>query len=314
MDKTQFDPGLTQQYTGVLKRAINTNGQFNVRRTGQSWRDWHPYLFMISAPWPVFFLLILAAFLLMNVGFALAYCGAGLDHLKNAEAPTAFMSFLNAFFFSAHTLSTVGYGNMWPLGPVANGIAVLESLVGVLGFAIATGLLFGRFSRPSARFGFSKSMLVAPYQDGISLQFRVVNRRRNNIIDLEARVMLMWVEVCDGLPQRRYQLLTLERSSVMFFPLTWTVVHPIVEGSPLLGKTAEDLERLQTEVMILMKGHDESFGQSVHARYSYRYDEFVWGAKFATAFEIEENGDLRIEVDKVSITKPADLPVPRRLT
>jgi inward rectifier potassium channel len=308
MDKPQFDPGLTQQYTGVLKRVINKDGQFNVRRTGQSWQDWHPYLFMINRGWPVFFLLVAVAFLIINVVFALAYCAVGIEYLKNAQGPSAAASFLNAFFFSAHTLSTVGYGNIWPVGSAANLVAVLESLVGVLGFAIATGLLFGRFSRPSARFGFSNSVLVAPYMGGTSLQFRVVNRRRNNIIDLEARVLLMLVELCDGKPQRRYMALTLERPTVLFFPLTWTVVHPIAEGSPLLGKTAEDLKELQAEVLIMMKGHDESFGQSVHARYSYTYDEVVWGARFATAFELEENGDLRIDVDKVSLTTPAQLP------
>jgi inward rectifier potassium channel len=308
MNTPQFDPGLTQKYTGVLKRVINKDGQFNVRRTGQRWSDWHPYLFMISRSWPVFFLLVLAGFLIINVVFALAYLAVGIENLKNAEGPTAQASFMNAFFFSAHTLSTVGYGNIWPVGTAANLVAVLESLVGVLGFAIATGLLFGRFSRPSARFGFSQTMLVAPYMGGTSLQFRVVNRRRNNIIDLEARVLLMVVELCDGKPERRYLKLDLERPTVLFFPLTWTVVHPIVDGSPLLGKTAQDLERLQAEVLIMMKGHDESFGQSVHARYSYRYDEIVWGARFATSFEVEKNGDLRIEVDKVSLTTPAELP------
>jgi inward rectifier potassium channel len=308
MDKPQFDPGLTQQYTGVLKRAINRDGQFNVRRTGQSWRDWHPYLVMISLPWPLFFLLILAAFLLVNSFFALTYCAVGIENLKNAEAATRTDTFLNAFFFSAHTLTTVGYGNMWPVGPLANLVAVLESVAGVLGFAVATGLMFGRFSRPSARFGFSKSMLVAPYMGGTSLQFRVVNRRRNNIIDLDARVLLMMVEFNNGVPERKYKQLNLERPAVLFFPLTWTVVHPIVEDSPLWGKTPQDLEQSQAEVLIMMKGHDESFGQSVHARYSYRYDEIVWGARFATAFEVEANGDLRIEVDKVSLTVAAELP------
>ncbi len=310
MEKPQFDPGLTQQYTGVLKRAINRDGQFNVRRTGTGWRDWHPYLFMISAPWPLFFALIMAAFLVLNTLFALAYCAVGIENLKNAEADTRLMTFLNAFFFSAHTLTTVGYGNMWPISPTANFVAVLESVAGVLGFAIATGLMFGRFSRPSARFGFSKNMLVAPYMGGTSLQFRVVNRRSNNIIDLEARVLLMLVELNeDGKPQRKYQALTLERPAVLFFPLTWTVVHPIVEGSPMWGMTAEALEKKQAEVLIMMKGHDESFGQSVHARFSYRFDEIVWGARFATAFEVEQNGDLRIEVNKVSLTTPAELPV-----
>ncbi len=308
MPKAQFDPGLTQQYQGVLKRAINKDGQFNVRRVGRNWRDWHPYLFMISAPWPLFFSLIAAAFLVLNAIFAGLYALLGLENLKNAEAPTTVLRFMNAFFFSAHTLTTVGYGNMWPVGLGANTVAVLESLTGVLGFAIATGLMFGRFSKPSARFGFSDNMLVAPYMGGTSLQFRVVNRRSNNIMDLEARVLLMIVESCNGKPERRYLKLELERASVLFFPLTWTVVHPITEKSPLAGKTAEDLERMQAEVLIMMRGLDESFGQTVQARYSYRYDEIKWGERFATAFEVEESGDLRIEVDKVSLTVPAQLP------
>ena len=198
---------------------------------------------------------------------------------------------------------------MWPVGIAANTVAVMESLTGVLGFAIATGLLFGRFSKPSARFGFSEDMLVAPYMGGTSLQFRVVNRRSNNIMDLEARVLLMIVETCNGKPERRFLPLDLERASLYFFPLTWTVVHPIGDKSPLAGKTPGDLERLQAEVLIMMRGLDESFGQTVQARYSYRYDEIKWGERFATAFEIEESGDLRIEVDKVSLTVAAPLPL-----
>jgi inward rectifier potassium channel len=184
----------------------------------------------------------------------------------------------------------------------------MESLSGVLGFALATGLLFGRFSRPSARFGFSKTMLVAPYKGGTSLQFRLVNRRTNNIVDLEARLLLMQVELCGGKMERKFLQLDLERSSILFFPLTWTVVHPITRSSPLFGKTAADLEAMQAEVMILLKGFDDTFGQAVQARYSYRYDEITWGAKFARAFEVEESGDLLIEVDKVSAIEPAELP------
>jgi inward rectifier potassium channel len=303
-----FDPGLTQQYTKILKRVINKDGQFNVRRVGRTWRDWHPYLSLISAPWPVFFGFVAAAFAIVNTLFAGLYWAVGLEHLKNADAPTAALRFFNAFFFSAHTLTTVGYGNMWPLGPAANAVAVAESLCGVLGFAIATGLLFGRFSRPSARFGFSDTMVIAPYRGATSLQFRVVNRRTNNIIDLEARMLLMLVEESHSTARRKYVPLTLERPSVLFLPLTWTLVHPIAPDSPFFGKTAADLERMQAEVLIVMKGFDETFGQTVHARYSYRYDEIVWGAKFALAFEVADTGDLRIEVDKVSVTEPAELP------
>src|SRR5581483_2265272 len=200
-------------------------------------------------------------------------------------------------------------GNMWPNGPAANAVAALEALAGLMTFAIATGLLFGRFSRPSARIGFSETMVIAPYVEGTSLQFRVVNRRSNNLIDLEARVLLMTVESVGGRMQRRYTRLDLERDQVLFFPLTWTVVHPIDDKSPLYGKTPPDLEQWQAEIMILMKGFDDTFGQTVQARYSYRYDEIHWGAKFAPAFEVEKSGDLRLEVNrvgKVESTRLAD--------
>jgi inward rectifier potassium channel len=308
IDKPTFDPGLTRQYSGNLRRVINKDGQFNVRREGHTWQDWHPYLFLISASWPAFFALVTSGFLVLNTVFTVLYWAAGLENLKNSEAPTAALRFLNAFFFSAHTLTTVGYGNMWPIGVGANAIAVGEALAGVLGFAIATGLLFGRFSRPSARFGFSEKMVIAPYMGGTSLQFRVVNRRSNTIVDLEARILLMLVENTNGQLQRTFLPLNLERPSVLFFPLTWTVVHPIDEKSPLFGKTKEDLERMQAEAMIMMKGFDDTFGQTVNARYSYRYDEIDWGAKFVSAFEVDESGELRIHVNRVGETEPVALP------
>ncbi len=299
MDKPTFDPGLTQQYTGDLKRVINKDGQFNVRRTGGTWRDIHPYLILINMSWSLFAAVVLAVFIAMNSVFAAAYAAIGMEHIKGTEAPSTALRFLNVFFFSAHTLTTVGYGNMWPSGPAANTIAALEALVGLMSFAIATGLVFGRFSRPSARIGFSNTMVIAPYDGVTSLQFRIVNRRSNNLLDLEARVLLMTVELVENRLLRRYSGLDLERSQVLFLPLTWTVVHPIDEKSPLYGKTPEDLARLQAEVMIMMKGFDDTFSQTVQARYSYRYDEITWGAKFAPAFEIEKNGDMRVELDRV---------------
>jgi inward rectifier potassium channel len=308
MQTPTFDPGLTQQYTGVLKRAINHDGQFNVRRTGVTWHDFHPYLYLINAPWPVFIGIVVLVFLIANVVFGWLYMWIGIEHLKGAEAPSAWSQFWNAFFFSAHTLTTVGYGNIYPRGPGANTIAIVEALLGLLSFAIATGLMFGRFSRPSARIGFSKTMLVAPYMGGRSLQFRIVNRRSNNLIDLSAQLLLMTVEQGDGTLQRKYAVLELERDHVLFFPLTWTVVHPLTENSPLYRRTAQDLERLQAEILIMIKAFDDTFGQTVQVRYSYRYDEITWGAKFTPAFEIEPDGDLRLEVNKVGSIEPVPLP------
>jgi inward rectifier potassium channel len=299
MRKPTFDPGLTQQFTAPFRRVINKDGSFNVHRRGSTWRDFHPYLHLINISWAGFLGILFLGYLLINTLFALGYCAIGTDQLQGAEAATSFGRFLNAFFFSGHTLSTVGYGNISPKGVSANVLASFESLVGVLGFALATGLLFGRVSRPSARIGFSPNVLITPYQDVTSLQYRVVNLRKNSLMELEVRTMLMTVDRENGGAKRSYKLLRMEREQVLFLPLTWTIVHPIDSESPLWGKTAEDLNRLQAELLILIKAYDDTFAQTVLARYSYRHDEIVWGKRFAPAFSVDEAGDLVLEVDKV---------------
>jgi inward rectifier potassium channel len=299
MQKPAFDPGLTQKYTGSVRRVINKDGTFNVRRRGATWRDFHPYLHLINMGWVPFFALLVLGYVVINTLFALAYFSLGPGHLTGADASTQTGRFLNDFFFSSHTLSTVGYGSISPKSLGSNIVASAESLVGVLGFAVATGLLFGRVSRPSAKIGFSEQMLVAPYQEIQSLQFRVVNRRRNDLTEIQARVMLMTVEEKDGQPVRQYRLLKLEREQVLFMPLTWTIVHPIDSESPMFGLTAEDFERLQAEVMILLKAYDDTFSQTVLSRYSYRFDEIGWNRRFAPAFSVDSEGDLVLELQKV---------------
>jgi inward rectifier potassium channel len=299
MQKPTFDPGLTQQFTGVLRRSINKDGSFNVYRRGGSWRDFHPYLQMLNMSWPQFFATILGAYLLLNLLFALVYFALGPEHLHGADGATEMDRFLNDFFFSTHTLTTVGYGNMVPATVITNVVASLEAIAGLMAVALGTGLMFGRFSRPSAKIAFSESILMAPYQAQTSLQFRVVNLRPNILMELEANLVLMTVEGPPGHMTRRFVTLKLERDKVYFLPLTWTVVHPIDETSPLYGKTYADLERLQAEFVVLIKGFDDTFSQTVHSRYSYRYDEIRWQAKFQPAFEINEAGDMILNVDRV---------------
>jgi inward rectifier potassium channel len=306
MAKPTFDPGLTQQYSGPLRRAINKDGSFNVARRGTSWRDIHPYLFLISIPWPGFLALVFAAYLAVNTIFAALYYWLGPGQLLGGDAPNKLGRFLNAFFFSAHTLTTVGYGNIAPIAVPSNLLAVVEALIGLLGFALATGILFGRFSRPSARIGFSESALIAPYEGRTSLQLRILNRRPNALMEMEATVILMLVEGEPGKQKRTFQPLTLERDTIDFLALTWTIVHPIDEASPLFGKTSEDGERKQAEVIVLIKGFDETFSQGVRARYSYRFDEIVWNAKFTPAFEFDETGNMVLNIDKVGNYAPVE--------
>jgi inward rectifier potassium channel len=304
VQKSTFDPGLTQQYAGPLRRAIDKDGSFNVIRRGTSWRDLNPYLHLVTVPWPVFFGVLLSGYILVNLLFATGYFLLGPDALERSgmaprEPGGSTNRFVTGLYFSSQTLTTVGFGSIAPKSDGANVLAAFEALTGLLGFAVATGLLFGRVSRPSARIGFSATALIAPYRDGSSLQFRVVNRRRNSLVEPEATVMLMTVDRGDGGFQREYKLLNLEREKVLFLPLTWTIVHPIDNDSPLWGKTAAELEELQAELLILIKAWDETFSQTVHQRYSYRYDEIVWQARFRPAFTIDRNGHMVLDVDEV---------------
>ena len=300
MKKPTFDPGLTQQYSASIRRVITKDGQFNVRRHGTTWQDVHPYLYFINAPWYKFFALLFASFIFVNLVFAATYYLIGIQYLQGASAPTTWGRFLKAFFFSAQTLTTVGYGTLAPQGTLVSLVAAFEAMLGLMGFAVLTGFLVGRITRPTARIGFSNTMIIAPYQDGTSLQFRVVNRGVSNLMELQANVMLMTVVDVGGRQERKFERLELERDSVLFLALTWTIVHAIDKESPLFGKTAADLERMQAEVLILIKGVDDMFSQVVHARYSYRYDEIVWGARFTPAFGIDDTGNMKLEVDRIS--------------
>ena len=215
--------------------------------------------------------------------------------------------FSEAFFFSIQTFATIGYGQIGPNGLAANLVVTLEALVGLMYQALATGLLFARFARPTASVLFSRRAIVGPYNNSQGLMFRIVNRRRNEIIQLEAQVLFSAVEPdTRGGTVRRYSLLPLERNKVTFFPLSWTIVHPIDVSSPLAGKTPEDLERAEAEILVLLSGIDEAYEQTVHARSSYRAEEIVWNARFQSMFlPTDARAHVSVDVSRVHEIEPA---------
>jgi inward rectifier potassium channel len=244
--------------------------------------------------------LVALTYLVVNVIFAALYLALGPGSLRSVDVNMGLGEFGRAFFFSVHTLTTVGYGDVYPLGLPANIVAAIEAGLGLMGFALATGLLFARFSRPNAQLVFSNQMVVAPYGDGYSLQFRVANRRHNVLTDVQADMMLMTVEQDpQGKLRRNFVELKLEREKIFFLALTWTIVHPIDAISPLAGKSAADLERLQAEVLILIRGYDDSFTQVVNTRYSYRWEEIEWSARFLPAFDVAPGGHLLLDLERV---------------
>jgi inward rectifier potassium channel len=301
-----FDPGLTQQYTGALQRTINRDGSFNIRRRGVRRAAGNAYIQLIRMSWPRFFSLLAAGYVVVNGIFAAIYLLLGHDAIHASDHDLGLSPLAKVFFFSAQTLTTVGYGTIYPFGFGAHLVSAFEVTLGLGGFALAASLMFVRFARPNAKLVFSRQMVMAPYGSQTGLEFRVANQRSNVMMEVEADVILMTVEPGpDGKLQRNFVDLPLERRKVFFLALTWTVVHPIGPQSPLWGRTREDLERLQAEVLILIKGFDDSFSQIVHTRYSYRWDEIDWSARFLPAFDASPAGQLVVDVDRISDTAPA---------
>lgn len=303
MFKQAQDPGLGEKYFKHTKRIINKDGSFNIKRTGGGLSSINAFHYLINISWTKFLLIVFAGFVCVNLFFAILYQIAGIQNLSNAASRDEMESFLNTFFFSVQTFATVGYGGIHPTGIFSNIIASLESMTGILSFALATGLLYGRFSKPSAKIIFSDKAIIAPFKDEKALMFRVANSRENILMEMEANAMLTYLDKNDSRFTRKYYPLKLEIKFIYFFPLPWTIVHPIDEDSPLYGKTAKDLQELEAELLIMVKGFDDSFSQHVITRSSYKYDEIDWDVKFVRAYSTDETGETIVDLENVSETE-----------
>ena len=287
-------------------RLLNRDGSFNVQRKGLGFFDSHSvYHDLLAMSWRQFFVIVAAVYLGLNAVFAAAYTLAGPNALSAGPSQPQ-NPFLRSFFFSVQTIATIGYGHTYPTGLAANVIVTIESLTGLIGFAIITGLIFARFSRPTARILFSKHALVAPYRGIRAFEFRISNARHDQIIELEAKVLLTRFEQADGVRTRRYYYLSLERQKVAFFPLSWTVVHPITAESPLYGETDKSLRATEAEFLVLLTGIDETFSETVHTRSSYSAHEIVWGAKFANIFAPSEREKVTIDLRRLDAVESSD--------
>jgi inward rectifier potassium channel len=283
-------------------RLIKTDGSFNIHRIEQSrWNSTSIYHALITMSWNRFNFIVFIYFIIINLFFATCYYFVGVDGLNGINSVTEIDKYIEAFFFSTQTFSTVGFGRISPTNHLTSGIAAIESLVGLLGFALATGILYGRFSRPKARIVYSKNALIAPFKNGTAFQFRIANKMRNSqITDMEARITLAKFEDENGVKVRRFLPLELELKKIVFFPMTWTINHPIDENSPLFGMTEDDLKEAKVEFLILLNGYDDGFSQTVNTRYSYTFEEVVYGAKFISVFSTNENGQTAQDLNKIS--------------
>jgi inward rectifier potassium channel len=279
------------------QRLLNTDGSFNVQRTGLNFITslslYHTFLTM---SWATFLLLVLLLYFLSNILFGLIYAFMGAEAIVDTSIMPTENLLLRGFFFSVQTFATIGYGTIHPVGVIPNLLVTIESYYSMIVTALVTGIVFARFSRPTARIKFSKKAVVAPYQNGKGFMFRLVNMRSSQLIDVSAQVLFSRFVKEDEATIRRFDVLDLERRMVSFLPLAWTVVHSINEASPLYGLTHEDLEKSDAEILILLTAIDEGFAQTVHTRTSYKPEEIVWNAKFVNLYN-EMNADEPISID-----------------
>jgi inward rectifier potassium channel len=274
-------------------RLLNRNGTFNVQTRGRGLHAFLAYSNLVSTTWSRFFLFVAILYIALNGFFAVAYVACGPGGLVNTLNTGIYSPFLKAFFFSIHTSATIGYGSVVPVGLPTNILVALESVVSLLGLAVVTGLVFARFSRPVADILFSQDAVMSWFGNLRAFQFRIINSRNNQIIDLHVRLLVSRFENNpSGIAVRRYYPLSLERESVVFFPLSWTVVHVIDQQSPLYGVTEEELCASGAEFLILLTGMDETFSQVVNARSSYRASEIIWDAKFTDIFIYDPEGRM----------------------
>lgn len=267
-----------------------------------------PYHRLLTMPWRSFFALVLAFYLVANTLFALAYFAVGPEQLGGPGfggigAPWG--AFLRAFFFSVETFATIGYGHVFPQGIAANVIVTVESLVGLVSVALATGLVFARFSRPTAAIRYSRHAVIAPFRGGMAFMFRCANERDNQLIEVSVRVTYSRTVTRNGRRTREFTVLPLEYDRVTFFALSWTVVHPIDAASPLAGCTPEAMLAGDAEFLVLLSGTDDTFSQTVHSRTSYRADEVVWGARFLPMFlEAPGGGITGMDLGRIDAIEP----------
>lgn len=296
--------------TGFGVNSENSSGRFYDRNSGGAnvikrgigiFERYSWYHTMLAMPRVKFLSFLLIAYIVINLFFAGIYYMIGIDHLAGVNQGSDIKNFSEVFFFSAQTFTTVGYGRISPVGIAASAVSTFEAFLGLLSFAIATGLFYGRFSRPRAFLSFSHNAIVAPYKNGTALMFRMAPYKNNLLSEAEVKVNLaMQLEENEKMVNRFFNL-DLEISKINALALSWTIVHPINEKSPLNNFNYTDMVNAKIEALVFVKAFDEVFSNTVVQRFSYIASEVIWGAKFKMMYHADEKkGATVLDLNKLN--------------
>lgn len=307
--KTDNNTGFGSNSSNYGGRFLTKNGNANVRKDGIGFIEsisW--YHTMLNIPRWKFLFIILLFYVVVNLFFAILYFLIGVEHLNGITANTNLEKFGQAYFFSVQTYTTVGYGHINPTGFLASFVSSIEALIGLLTFAIATGLFYGRFSRPSAFVRFSENAIIAPYQNGKALMFRLAPYKNTNLVDAEMRLTLGISVEENGVVVNKFYTLPLEMERVNALTLSWTIVHPIDEESPLFGFKESDYKNIQGELLVFFKTFEDMYSSTVVKRTSYTFTEVVYGAKFLSMFTRSSHNDKTLlHLDKLNAFERVNL-------
>ena len=312
MLKDNNDTGFGVNPDNYGGRFVNRDGSFNVRKEGIAfYHRFSLYHTMLNMPSWKFFGTLFTFYLTVNFLFGTAYYFVGAREFVGLLSASPWQFYKEMFFFSTETFTTVGYGRVNPTGDVANWIASIESMLGFLSFAIATGLLYGRFSRPKAFLLFSKDALISPYRDGSALMFRFATYKDNHTmtnVDIKVNAALLVEE--NGKTTYKFYDLNLERNHVESLPTNWTVVHPLTSDSPIYDFTREDMKKADLEIYVSVRAFDDVYSNIVQQRTSYTHDEILFGRKFVQMYRESNDGKTTIvELQKIHEHKEVMFPV-----
>ena len=300
MAKKVKDPGFGYNSRQNAQDIINDDGSSNVFHINRKKNISDLYSYFIDISWVQFFLLIILAYTILNLFFGLIYVSIGIEQITKPKGGF-FEDFLNGFFFSAQTLTTVGYGGIAPKGITANFIAAFEAMTGLLSFSFITGLLYGRFSKPKANIKFSDNIILREFKNERAIMFRLMNSRKTVMIEPELKVTLSITKKDKkGVFKREFFTLSLERDKIVYLPTIWTVVHQIDKNSPLFKYSNKEIERLDAFLYILVNYHEESFAQKVYQIYSYDFDKLELDVKYMPSSSFNDEGYTVLDHDKLS--------------
>jgi inward rectifier potassium channel len=291
-------------------RFINKDGLPNVNRKGVNiFNRFSWYHTMLDLSTFQFLSYLVIAYILVNIFFALIYYLIGVEHLTGIDKSNPMNEFIDVFFFSSQTFTTVGYGRIAPVGFTASLVATFEAFLGLLTFAIATGLFYGRFSRPRAYLKFSDIALIAPFKDRTALMFRLAPYKNNSLTDAEIIVSTAIQVMENSVPKSKFYTLKTQLNRINTLALNWTIVHIIDDDSPFYGFNEEDFLNTDIEIIIHVRAFDEVFSNTVVQRSSYISKEIIYGAKFVPMYYPDkENLSTILDLDKINHYQKADLP------